>query len=231
MTPVAQKEKRGFLGYFGGERGYLIKDSEDDVSFENQSLFEEIRRLNGVPVWEDVKDSKIVNETMIEKLTIDYDKGCFLGQETASKIKNGRGPSTFPMLLKTQKGELKKGDFFIEGVKAGRICDFLKTSWGEFYFANIKRDFRVSNSTCKITQGEKKESVTILSYPFFKDTTQDEKSEELFLIAFDLFKKDQLDDALAILERVLEINPKHEDACEFSGVIYGRQKNGISVWR
>jgi folate-binding protein YgfZ len=165
--------------------------------------------------------SELVNETRLNELAVDYNKGCFLGQETAAKIQSRRGAAKYPALV-----ELLEGNSFEH--------PSFKNIWGEFSenqqkyaLIQLPREERVNGKI--LESGENKYRVISI------DNTQisnHEIAEELFLKAVELFQQKEDSRALELLDRAILIDPTYADAYESKGAILGQMdkfKEAIDV--
>lgn len=154
---------------------------------------------------------ELVNETSLNKLAVDYKKGCFLGQETASKIESRRGAAKYPVLL--------------ESVKESKFIDnSIKKVWGSFSYENkyytlasVSRDLQVEGKKLKSDDIE----LTVRNIPLVSsDKTQ--KAEDLFHKAIEEFHKKEEETALKLLDLAIQLDPGYADAYESKGAILGQ---------
>src|SRR5690606_15624393 len=127
------------LNFFGVEGSYKI----DPSASENEQFF----IACGIPrIGIDINDKILVNETRLDDLAVNYDKGCFLGQETAAKIRSRRGANYSPVVL-VSNDELVPGEISDQENKAGKVLEVLKKEDGT-YVANalLKREWRIKDA-------------------------------------------------------------------------------------
>ena len=192
---------------------------------------ETLRTLSGWPEWNlNVSLGTLINGTPLNSLAVSYDKGCFLGKETISKIHTRRGAATAPMLLEVENvksfGSLVREEFSIKGKKAGQVSSFCSYQGKIFMEAQLARPYRVVGErfTLKFFNADIQVQIQVHSFPFFKDLTPSGKAEALFHHGVALFQKDEEEKAQETLAQVIKINPLFADAYESLGVIYGRQE-------
>lgn len=173
---------------------------------------------------------KVVNETVFNRCGVDYRKGCFLGQETVSKIESRRGASYFPVLMSI----LDAADFelgktlateplFIGEMKVGTILRSLQYQGENFLEISLKRDFRIEGKELALeTTGRQKISGIIHYIPLLRPLSLSEKSKKIFYMGIEAFQQDKNEEALSLLNHSLLLDPGNTDACESIGVLYGR---------
>lgn len=210
---------------FYGLNACLVFDHIKDVPLANEEELEEIRILNGWPKWnKDVSEKNFINDTFLNQVAISYRKGCFLGQETVSKIENNRGAAYYPMLLKLNKeidlSEVVGAEFEIEERKAGE----LHYQVGSFLQASLFRDFRIIGKMFSLDFNGKKIDVTVEELPLYKSYTRQEMAQELYHHGIDLFQKNNAEEAMKALQHAIAFDPAFADPYESLGVILGRNE-------
>ena len=211
-------------GYFWGEEARILLGEKSTLPLLSKDMMHTIRRLNGYPLAQDIPQKKLINETYLNHVAVDYDKGCFLGQETVAKIHNNRGGATFPVLLQVDKplGQVQ-GDIFCGNQKFGFLRGQITIQGHTFLEASVKRAFRVKNKSFSLKIGPESVEARLLYLPLFPDITLGQKARELFSRAIEEFKGGQEEGALSLLERVISWDPTFPDAYESLGVILGRR--------
>lgn len=136
----------------------------------------------------------LINNTVLIETAVSFTKGCYLGQETVAKVANNRGASKYPVAL-IENNNIKK-------------------------IVRLKREERVEGKLINLDNTTYK----VRLFPFLKNDNES-LANKLFLLATQVFTENENAElAISYLERVLELNPEHEDACESLGVIFGRLK-------
>ena len=231
MTPSSSsKELKDYFHFkFQGEDSiaYWGDNTFDERDVIHQGDLETLRILNGWPRWGlNVLSNALVNETCLDRLAVSYDKGCFLGQETAAKIHSRRGAAKGSSLLEAWDCpcDFTGRSFLIEGKKAGRVLSQCLYQEKVFMETELGRLFRVPGKQFILQLDEFQIRVTVHEYPFFKDDTLIKKAATLYDHGLFLFRQNREDEAETFLHHSLELNPKSADAYEFLGVLHGRKK-------
>ncbi|RLA65086.1 MAG: hypothetical protein DRQ88_02485 [Epsilonproteobacteria bacterium] len=231
LTPLKLNLEKGefFSLELYGETGYFFwGESLNKVRALpfldlNQDELETIHSLGGYPYLDEV--GALVNESYLNDLAVSYNKGCFLGQETAAKIQNFKGASYFPVLLKVD--ELLGEDFYqkvfeVEGRKGGVIQTSVSVDGENYLRALLFRNFRLEGKKLEITLSGITIQVEVIFIPYFKKNTRADKALELYHRAVEIFQQGDDEMALNLLERSIAIDPALSDAYESLGVILGR---------
>ncbi len=216
--------ENAFFGYFWGEYARILFDFSSTYPILKKDLCHEIRKCNGYFLWHEMPWNVFINETYLNETAVDYKKGCFLGQETASKIYNNRGGAYFPVLIKVDKDiEETQGTIIVESKKFGFLRNKINLDDNIFLIASVKREFRINNKTFFLTVGSSKFRGTVITLPLFKDKSLSEKGRELYIQGIDHFKNSREMEAVALLEKSVLLAPNLQDAYESLGVIWGRR--------
>ena len=218
------RETEGLEGFFWGELARVLLGRDSPYPRLNKERSNIIKLLNGHPLHGISLQNKLVNETFLNEEAVDYNKGCFLGQETVAKIHNNRGASSFPVVLKGDSPVKEtKGDILWGNHKFGVLTAQVLVDHHVFLMANVKRRFRVKNKAFDLRVGGDSFKATLLYIPLFKDKSIIEKAHELYAVAVEHFKQDREEMAVSLLKRVISMDPGFQDAYESLGVILGRQ--------
>ena len=208
---------------FGGESGYLLWD-DNHTKWPGKeidgNIFWQISLLNGYPAPEYyAPEGQLLNETLLNIHGVSYKKGCFLGQETVAKIETRRGAAFFPVVLLSNTA-FSDEDLLLEEEKVGKIIYSFKKDDCFVALVSLKRRFRIDGKSYTFTQGGEKRTATVHYIPFFKES----KAKELYTKGVSVFQEDKEEEALELLQRVVQIDPSFADAYESIGVILGRLK-------
>ncbi len=142
-----RKSKDDLHFFFGREKAFLTKSAH----CSNQTI-QETSFLLGVPqMGLNTARGQLLNETTLNDWGVDYQKGCFVGQETISKIQNNKKGATYPMLIHLKEVKLNNGPLFHHELKIGNINGALKKDSDFFYQVSIKRDFQDLESISLVT--------------------------------------------------------------------------------
>ncbi len=209
---------------FCGLNAGLSFEKRENIPFVNNVELEELRILNGFPIWEkDIDENNFINDTFLNHLAISYSKGCFLGQETVAKIENNRGAAYYPVLLELKNtSQVSLGIFTIDGVKAGEVNYQIKN----FLQVSLLRDFRVEGKTIELfTQDQVRLEGVVHYLPYYKNQNYQEIASELFHFGVEEFQSSHSEAALDCMKRAISFAPDYSDAYESVGVILGRKEN------
>ena len=181
--------------------------------------------LLGFPDWdEDLLSGVLLNNSNLEFLGWDRKKGCFLGQETVSKIDSGRGGANYPMLLafESETSTPIAGEkLLVEGNSIGEFFTSMNFEGRDYWLCSLKRQYRVENSVLKIEGVDQEATVlSILSWP-----DQRELSEDLLKWGADFFASEASGEIVEkYLTGAIIADPTNADAYEALGVFLGRQE-------
>lgn len=209
-----------FGGDYFGESCFLNFSKH---SQEKGSLLLELKYVRGFEASSSL--GKLITDSVLFELALDLKKGCFLGQETTSKIVSRRGAAFYPMALKLEE---KSGVNFPckisdENKKIGTALGEFEFNGENYLLSSLLRDYRVEGYTFNAKLEENLRLFTAKSFPLIAYDKK-EKAKELFDRAIELFQKDQEEEAIELLELTISIDPTFEDAYESLGVIFGRHE-------
>ena len=163
------------------------------------------------PILKNVEKKILINESPLSVIGLSLSKGCFLGQETASKLLV-RGKNTYvPRLV------LKKSDCTLLNVKDQKIeeFDFLNQAFLKLKFKNNEE--RLSF----IELAEKKQVEYLDLDPSSLDVMSlvEKKANSAFENSLDFFHQNKYDESLMLVEQCLILNPTHLEAYELKAQI------------
>lgn len=228
FDPINKLNKKSFKGVFLGEPVKMIIQDEPHPGFEKIQPYalKILSYLTGWPIGDEEHQTVLINTLFLNSIAVDYQKGCFLGQETAAKIENNRGGATFPLLLLfgEQIVEASPGEKIYLGDKEIGIVSSLFIEKEEtFIVAQFKREWRVEVEELKVSIGGKEYICTVRMYPFFMSKNKKEKSIELMEEGLALFQEDDFYNAKLFLDQAIKLDRQNADAYESLGVILGRE--------
>ena len=133
--------------------------------------WEVLRVENGIPQWGRELTPKIIPpEAKLEARAIDYEKGCYIGQEVISRMKmSGQARQRLCGLISEQKEELSSGMSLAAGGKVvGQITSavFSKRLKAPIALALIKRGFNEPGTKLVGAADGRKMNVNVVSLPF-----------------------------------------------------------------
>lgn len=228
LGPEAVREESYLKGILFEELAFMTEAKVADVPvipIGDVSLWQD---LTGWPSF-DGSDFKIeiLNNLRLFDLAFSSNKGCYPGQETVSKIANGRGAALAPVLLE-MSASCSSGDIFLFEKKIGRIDKSFNWDSKFYAAAHLLRDFRVPGMQLDFEVKQNKYRAIVRSYPLINGAPQ-AKALELFYQASDFFKFDDLGKAEESFRLCIKIDPKFADAYESLGVMLGRQERFIEA--
>ena len=215
-----------------GFQGHLSEDKDGHIYVEKN--LKEAIIYSGFPLWgKTVKETDLVNETILDHYGISYKKGCFFGQETPSKIKSGRGANYFPCLIKLENDiathtsysveDLVGESLFVESEKIGTVIDYLEEK--KILYCRIKRSYRIQGKEFSFRIQNYHFKKTLMSFPTIGWMNNQELSHHLFLEGARLYStENNAKGAILLLREAIRLNNKNTDAYEALGVILGHQK-------
>ncbi len=187
--------------------GYKLKyfDTEFKISSQQPKEFLDEDILSGqylFPIWnKNVLKGDLLTDSFLVESATSFKKGCYLGQETVSKIYNNRGSAKFPAYVESD----------------GPINSLVTFKFDNKYFNLLKlsRENRVEGK--KIQEG----IVHLIPYIGFTDKA---KAKKLYDNAIDLFNSNKDIEAVELLKQTISLDPSLADAYEVLGVILGRDE-------
>lgn len=178
----------------------------------------------------DMDATNPIAETTLERTTVSYEKGCYLGQEVVVRLK------TYGATKRTLMGLVFKGNtrpdtstLYAGDEKIGRITSscFSAVLGAPIAMAYLNRNHRAPDQILKVRVGEspEEEAVRVVVLPFHCPPTRAEIARTLYeeaLTRFEKDPKDEDDSAVALLREAVLLDPLFEDAYEVLGVILHR---------
>lgn len=244
---LAGFEVLAFLISYTGEDGYLFVTERGEserllnVFRERGGAFgfaeigpeaREILRIEaGMPVYGvDMDEKNLLPETTLERTALDYDKGCFLGQEVVARLKAYGSPKRALMGIVLDGPELpsRDSDLFVDGRKAGTVKSSVAspTLGKNIALIYLDRDHRNPGQSIDFSTDDGPEfngTVTVL--PFYEAVPPEKRAETLYNDALEHFEKDLADEdasAIPMLKEAVLLHPTYEDAYEVLGVVLNR---------
>jgi folate-binding protein YgfZ len=216
------KDHVAFLGEMFAEKALLTR------SGKNASLATipdaDVERWRALTGWPDFKGAnfqkEIINNNRLFDLCVSFNKGCYPGQETVSKIATRRGAAYAPVLLEVESFT-SPGEVVSFGNKIGLTSAAYEWNGRHYLTASLLRDFRVENMKISALIGEQEKLLTVKYYPLISGNSGD-KAQELFYEGSDQFRRGNEQRAEECFKLALKIVPSHPDALESLGVLLGR---------
>jgi folate-binding protein YgfZ len=164
------------------------------------------------------KAGELITNTYLAESAIDFNKGCYPGQETISKIVNNRGAAYYPVVLVGDK-EIQSPDVVSSGKKIGSIVQAVEIEGEFFHYALLNRENRIEGKKLDIENIQ----YLVKNFPLI-DSSVYARSEEIFDEAVRLFQTDENERSKELLRYLININPDYADAYESLGVMLGRER-------
>jgi folate-binding protein YgfZ len=185
-----------------------------------------LKKLNGFPELAsgNIKNT-FINESRLNEIAISYSKGCFLGQETVSKIENNRGATTYPFLVKLENDaedfEILKTEVFFNENKVGYFEGVSSYDNQIYAHMQLTREKRVIGKKINFNYNGISFCGEVTAYPLFKASSPRDLSIELFDKSVKLFNEGKTSEAIINIEKsiLFEIN---SDNLEIKGAMLGR---------
>ena len=210
--------------YFLGFQGKILSETKGDYELCSRDDFRRAIMYTGFPVWgQSVTGDDFINETILSKYGISYNKGCFFGQEVPAKINSGRGGNYFPCLLEISEpcGDISSRNISVEGKQVGLVFDTDKN----ILYGKLKRSHRVLDKEFSFDIDGRTFKGRLKKFPAFGWMSDEELSRSLFLKGTDLYnKQNDPHGAIRLFELAIKADSRNADAYEALGVIYGHQE-------
>src|SRR5436309_1402325 len=171
MTAQLRSLDRAFFDL--SARVKLRVTGSDRLRFLNGQLTNDIRKATETTALEAcVLNAKGKLEANLEARCIDYEKGCYIGQETISRMKmSGQRNKQLCGLVSTKNTPLVSGMRLIgpEGKEIGWITSATRSGQREIALAYVKRGFNSVGSRVEATSAEHPAvSAEVVELPFVR---------------------------------------------------------------
>ena len=188
---------RGFSGQWAG-LNCLFTFENVELPVMNESSYNSLIKLTAWPELDVTQKLDIlINNSRLNELAVSYNKGCFLGQETVSKIQSRRGASHYPALVETKP------------------CDVsVKFFEKEYILESLARNSRVEGMSIDLG--------IVKNIPLKELEEKEVFVKKVYHKAISLFHKDHIDSALELLDLIIDFHPAYADAYETKGAILGQ---------
>lgn len=179
----------------------------------------------------DLSRPTLVTETMLIDYAVEFDKGCFLGQETVAKIHHRKGAPQGPVCLEIKKpfesfgGSLPLTLYGKDEKKMASTTSHHRIGNEEFFYAVAKNALRFSPGEHHLLTGDQKDVVVQVNlFPLFTPSPS-ELAQGFYDEAVECFQQDRTSEAIERLIAAIELCPSFADAYEVLGAIYGRERD------
>lgn len=167
---------------------------------------------------------ELVTNMILNLKAVSPEKGCYLGQETVSKINTRRGGAFFPVAIELQSGDAPESGVkvMVSGKTAGTVSEVLSLGETKYIITSLLRDFRVDGRLIEFdtSNGTFKGKVRYL--PLGGSFSKVDYIQDLYSKAVDIFQKESEKEAITAFESLLKVDSKNEDVLESLGVLLGR---------
>lgn len=227
--------EEGFVLCFPHEKKeeILKKLLQRNTGFQPAEIGEQAREIlrieAGIPVFgKDMDGKNILPETGLERSSVSYNKGCYIGQEVIARIKTYGAPNLALMGV-TLKGPVSppmNGAILLNDKKIGVIKSSIRSaSLGEIIaLAYLHKDHRSPDVEMDVTIDNRPHKIKTCLLPFYQAPTRKEHSKRLLSEALQIYKEQEdLDKPIAILREAIDIYPKYAEAYEALGVFLSKQ--------
>lgn len=210
-----------------GEVGKLFFNRKElDFPTIDSNTLTELCVLTGFPrLGSELDLGMLLSETFLTNLAYEPDKGCFLGQETVSKIENYRGPAYFPVLMIIDQEVVvaPMQEFTCEERKGGVFRSSFRQAGKTYVYTYLFRDFRIDKNLLQIYFNGKLYNGEIHYYPYIKNNDSSKVQDLLALASTAYTKHNDFVTAKEYLIKAIEIKPDHADSYESLGVLLGHE--------
>lgn len=200
----------------------------------NPEAREVLRVEAGVPAFgQDYDSTYRLAETTLERGAVNYDKGCFLGQEVVAR-QRAYGAVKQALMGLVCDGALEHAPppnaaLYAEGRKAGIIKSrvYSPTLERVLALAYLDKNHRAPGRVYRFSDAEGGQTfqAEVRVLPFHEAKSREERAQALYERALSHFQEDAHDEdgaAIELLKKALALHPTHQDAYEALGVILNR---------
>lgn len=231
VSQVLDKEliRETYSGSFAGTPAFFIEGKlTSNLKEISDKDFEKICLLQGEPVLgKTALSGKLVTDTIVSLSGISLSKGCYLGQETVSKIETRRGGAYLPIAIEIERpieNDVSNKELNIDGKKVGMSIWQGSLFDRTFLLASLIRNYRVEGRALVFSIGDEERSGRVINLPVFGEFNRSRYVEEKFEDAVKAFQEDQTNSAMEMLNHNIIVDPTHENSLESLGVILGRME-------
>jgi folate-binding protein YgfZ len=238
-----------------GEIGYFFWASNKDLPAFSQFVGNACHSLGFVELNDDVitktriesgllkfgidfDQNNLLPETGLIDQTVNYKKGCFIGQEIIARVRSHGLPAKaiIGLTIENKSIEIDKLSFplnsslTISGEEIGIIKSntFSPTINKLLAFALLKRDYRVPQKEFSAQIGQHSISATVTILPFIQTQSNKELARKLYEQAVQKYVQGSESvlptESINLLKEVLILDPQLEDAYEALAVILSKRE-------
>jgi tRNA-modifying protein YgfZ len=153
------------------QRDQLVAELSKEFAYCDENCAEVLRIEHGIPRWgRELTNEIIPVEANLERRCIDYEKGCYIGQETISRMKmSGQRNKRLCGLVSLENVPLASGMRLTgpEGKEIGWITSATRSGRREIALAYVKRGFNPVGSRVEVKSAEHAAvSAEVVDLPF-----------------------------------------------------------------
>ncbi len=228
----SQINGKGILIAVENKQYEVFKDEINQKSKEynlieiDDYLFDVLRVEAGIPKYiTDINENNLLPETGLEKFSVSYNKGCYLGQEVIARIKTyGTVPKSLIGLIFEDKLPPFNTEIIIKDrnlglIKSGVFSPLLNKNIALVF---LHKDYRKPDENIKFTIDNQIYDAKVSLLPFYNELSDEEQAKQLYENALIVFAENKEDESVVLLKKAIEKNPNLYDAYESLGVILSR---------
>jgi folate-binding protein YgfZ len=223
----------GFLVACTTPEPWLAEARERGLTVLETPLFSEAVEVMRIEAGEvrvsdmSTEKPRLLPETGLEQRAVSYTKGCYVGQEVIARVRTyGSVPFALRALVVSagDLGTLPATGHDLTGVEGGRVglmaaSTYSPAAGAPVVLAFMDRNHRTPGVVLKL-EGGVVATVTLL--PLHRAANQAARVAQLYDSAIRRFADGAENEALALLEQALSVDPSFADGYEAIGVILGR---------
>lgn len=210
----------------------LLECQDVVVPKEIEPEAQEVLRIEaGIPRFVvDMDSSNRLPETTLERTSVSYDKGCYVGQEVIAKLKTYSTVRNALMgLVFDENARVPESGscLKIDGKQIGHVRSTCTSPTLErsIAMAYLDRDYREPGSTLTFQWDGGTATARVVVLPFVRTESAEDRARRLYDQALGFFERDENDSdttAIDMLREAVLLDPVFEDAYESLGVILNR---------
>lgn len=201
--------------------------------------YESLRLEAGLPLFGlDMDQSTLLPETGLEKETVSYDKGCYLGQEVIARIHSYGVVPRALMGLSFEQQPPGPGEIFVSERQKpiGQLTSFGFSPQLQRWIglAMLKKDYRQGGLRLELELLGQTLSAQVTRLPFYTPPSAQEQAQTLLHQGLEVFANGEESQAIPLLQAAISKDPLLADAYESLGVILsrlGQQQEAIEVMK
>jgi folate-binding protein YgfZ len=219
-----------------GDEGYVLMVAQDAHAAAASALaskldvhdLDTLRVEAGIPRYGvDIDESTRILDTGLGESTVDFDKGCFPGQEIVARIKS-RGEVSRKLMGVVFEDEPRAepgSEIFFEDKQVGTLRSVVFSPHLKRFIAFAyltKQTAGRSGKAVELQIGGRALAARIVDLPFYKSTSIHAAAARVCDEALKAYHRDDFETARGLFERSLEILSDHADALEGLGMTLER---------